>query len=58
MHFGNPGRHELDDTQELFYPAIAKAIADTGYDGYFAHEFIPTRDPIAGLTDAVRQCIV
>jgi len=55
---GNPGRHELDDTQELFYPAIAKAIADTGFDGYFAHEFIPTRDPIAGLTDAVRQCIV
>jgi len=55
---GNPGRNELDDTQELFYPAIAKAIADTGYDGYFAHEFIPTRDPIAGLTDAVRQCIV
>jgi hydroxypyruvate isomerase len=55
---GNPGRHELDDTQELFYPAIAKAIAETGFDGYFAHEFIPTRDPIAGLTDAVRQCIV
>ncbi|MGV3482934.1 MAG: hydroxypyruvate isomerase family protein [Planctomycetaceae bacterium] len=55
---GNPGRHELDDTQELYYPAIAKAIADTGFDGYFAHEFIPTRDPIAGLTAAVRQCIV
>lgn len=55
---GNPGRHELDDTQELFYPPIAKAIADTGFDGYLAHEFLPTRDPVAGLTDAVSQCIV
>lgn len=55
---GNPGRNELDDSQELFYPAIAKAIADTGFDGYFAHEFIAKRDPIAGLTDAVRQCTV
>jgi hydroxypyruvate isomerase len=55
---GNPGRHELNDQQELYYPAIAKAIAATGFDGYFAHEFIPAGDPIAGLTDAVRQCIV
>ncbi len=55
---GNPGRHELDDTQELFYPAIAKAIADTGFDGYFAHEFIPTRDPMASLAEAVAQCTV
>ena len=55
---GNPGRNELNDQQELYYPAIAKAIAATGFDGYFAHEFIPAGDPIAGLTDAVRQCIV
>ena len=55
---GNPGRHELDNTQELLYPPIAKAIADTGFDGYFAHEFLPTRDPIAGLKSAVQQCIV
>lgn len=55
---GNPGRHELDQDQELYYPAIAKAIADTGFEGYFAHEFIPKGDPIAGLTDAVSQCIV
>lgn len=55
---GNPGRHELDNNQELLYPPIAKAIADTGYDGYFAHEFLPVRDPIAGLRDAVAQCIV
>ncbi|MBB3205604.1 hydroxypyruvate isomerase [Rhodopirellula rubra] len=55
---GNPGRHELDDTQELFYPPIARAIADTGYDGYFAHEFIPAGDPMTGLQNAVAQCIV
>ena len=55
---GNPGRHELDDQQELFYPPIARAIAETGFDGFFAHEFIPKGDPVAGLTDAVRQCIV
>lgn len=55
---GNPGRHELDRNQELFYPPIAKAIAETGFDGFLAHEFIPTGDPIAGLTDAVSQCIV
>ena len=55
---GNPGRHELNDKQELFYPPIARAIAATGFDGYFAHEFIPVGDPIAGLTDAVKLCIV
>ncbi len=55
---GNPGRHELDATQELYYPPIAQAIAETGFDGYFAHEFIPAGDPLAGLTDAVRQCVV
>jgi hydroxypyruvate isomerase len=55
---GNPGRHELDDTQELFYPAIARAIAETGYTGYFAHEFIPANDPLTGLRNAVAQCVV
>ncbi len=55
---GNPGRHELNDQQELYYPPIAKAIADTGFDGYFAHEFIPAGDPITGLTDAVKLCMV
>lgn len=55
---GNPGRHELDASQELFYPPIAKAIADTGFDGYFAHEFIPVGDPIAGLADAIKICTV
>jgi hydroxypyruvate isomerase len=55
---GNPGRHELDETQELFYPAIARAIADAGFDGYLAHEFIPTADPLTGLREAVRSCTV
>ena len=55
---GNPGRHELDENQELLYPPIARAIADTGFSGYFAHEFIPVRDPMTGLRDAVKQCTV
>ncbi|MGD2176095.1 MAG: sugar phosphate isomerase/epimerase family protein, partial [Candidatus Brocadiaceae bacterium] len=42
---GVPGRHEIDDKQTLDYPAIMKAIAETGFDGYVAHEFIPERDP-------------
>ncbi len=53
---GNPGRHELDETQELYYPAIVRAIRDTGYEGYLCHEFIPQRDPIAALRAAFAQC--
>jgi len=55
---GVPGRHELDDTQELFYPAIARAIADTGFSGFVAHEFEPSGDPLAGLRQAVEVCTV
>jgi hydroxypyruvate isomerase len=56
---GVPGRHEIDDSQELNYHAIARAIADRGYAGYVAHEFIPTRaDPYASLADAFRICSV
>ncbi len=55
---GNPGRNELDARQELQYPAIVRAIADTGFDGWVAHEFIPTRDAEAGLREAVRLCDV
>ena len=55
---GVPGRHELDPTQELQWPAIVKAILDTGYMGYFAHEFIPTRDPMTSLREAVVLCDV
>lgn len=50
---GVPGRHEIDDTQELYYPAIFRAIRDTGFTGYVAHEFIPVRDPLASLREAV-----
>jgi hydroxypyruvate isomerase len=55
---GNPGRNELDDTQELNYKAIAKAVVDMGFDGYFAHEFIPKRDPLTSLGEAVEMCDV
>lgn len=55
---GNPGRNEIDETQELYYPAIMRAIADTGFKGYVAHEFIPKRDPVESLAYAVRICDV
>ncbi|MEZ5392752.1 MAG: TIM barrel protein [Bryobacterales bacterium] len=55
---GNPGRNEIDQSQELNYPAISKAIADLGFEGYFAHEFIPLRDPVTSLRQAVRICTV
>lgn len=59
---GVPGRHEIDDTQELFYPAIMKAISDTGYKGYVAQEFIPTgkttKEKLAALEKAVATCDV
>jgi len=50
---GVPGRHEIDDFQELNYRAIARAIAGTGFTGWFAHEFIPVREPLASLREAV-----
>jgi hydroxypyruvate isomerase len=55
---GNPGRNEIDETQELYYPAIMRAIVKTGYKGYVAHEFVPKRDPITSLANAVRICDV
>ena len=55
---GVPGRHELDDTQELNYKAIANAIAETGFTGFVAHEFVPTRDPLRSLREAVATCSV
>lgn len=54
---GVPGRHEIDDTQELYYPAIMRAIADTGFTGYVAQEFIPTNpDKLDALRKAVEIC--
>ncbi len=55
---GVPGRREIDDTQELFYPRICRAIADAGFTGYLGQEFIPSRDPMASLAEAVRICTV
>lgn len=56
---GVPGRNEIDDTQELFYPAIVKAILATGFKGYLAQEFIPKyQDNIKSLRDAVNICDV
>jgi len=59
---GVPGRNEIDETQELYYPAIMKAILATGYKGYVAQEFIPTakekKDKIAALGKAIRICDV
>jgi hydroxypyruvate isomerase len=68
QHFGHyhtggvPGRHEIDESQELYYPAIMKAIIAIGYKGYVAQEFIPTGketpDKIAALKNAVKICDV
>lgn len=55
---GNPGRGELDDTQEINYPPIMRALVDVGYAGYVGQEFIPTRDPMVGLREAVELCDV
>jgi len=55
---GVPGRHELDDTQELNWKAVCKAIVAMGYTGYVAHEFVPTRDPLTSLREAVALCDV
>ncbi len=56
---GVPGRNEIDETQELNYRRICEAIADTGFDGYLAHEFVPRqRDALASLRRAVEICTV
>lgn len=63
MYFGHyhtagvPGRHEIDDTQELNYPAIMRAIAKTGYEGYVAQEFISRSQDAAGKEKALRSAI-
>ena len=55
---GVPGRHELDDTQEVQWDGVMRAIAASGFKGYVAHEFIPTRDPFASLRAAAELCDV
>lgn len=55
---GVPGRHELDGTQEVQWDGVMRAIAETGFKGYVAHEFIPTGDPLVSLRKAVDLCDV
>jgi hydroxypyruvate isomerase len=55
---GNPGRGELDDRQEINYPPIMRALVEVGYKGYVGQEFIPTREPLRGLQEAVELCAV
>ena len=55
---GVPGRNEIDGTQEINYRPIMQAIVDTGYRGYVGQEFIPLRDKVTSLSDAVRICDV
>jgi hydroxypyruvate isomerase len=56
---GNPGRGELDDRQEINYPAVMRAILETGYTGFVAQEFIPTwNDPVRALRHAAKVCDV
>lgn len=55
---GNPGRHEIDDSQEINYPAICRLLAEKNYRGFIAQEFRPQRDPLASLAQAFRICNV
>lgn len=55
---GNPGRGELDENQEIQYAPVTRKLLDIGYRGYVGHEFIPTRNPVDGLRQAVRVCDV
>lgn len=55
---GNPGRNEIDGTQEINYPAVMNAILATGYNGFVGQEFIPVRDAMASLNEAVKICDV
>jgi len=55
---GVPGRHEIDDAQELNYPRIMRTLAELGYTGFVGQEFIPTRDPMVSLREAYTLCNV
>jgi hydroxypyruvate isomerase len=55
---GVPGRHELNDTQEVQWDCVMRGIVATGFDGYVAHEFLPTQDPYLSLRQAVDLCDV
>jgi hydroxypyruvate isomerase len=55
---GVPGRAELDENQEINYPAVMRTLLEIGYEGYVGQEFIPTKDPAVGLAQAVALCDV
>jgi hydroxypyruvate isomerase len=55
---GNPGRNNLDDTQEIHYPGVARAISNSDYDLYVGHEFVPSGDAIEALRQAFAACRV
>lgn len=55
---GNPGRNEIDETQEIYYPAVMRAILETGFNGFVAQEFIPKRDPLVSLKQGIHICDV
>jgi hydroxypyruvate isomerase len=55
---GVPGRHELGNTQEVNWAGVMRAIAAMKYTGYVAHEFVPARDPLPSLQEAVELCDV
>ncbi|WP_165222331.1 hydroxypyruvate isomerase family protein [Aquisphaera insulae] len=55
---GNPGRGELDQAQEIYFPPIMSTLLEIGYDGFVGQEFIPTRDPFQGLHEAISVCDV
>jgi hydroxypyruvate isomerase len=55
---GVPGRGELDDRQEINYTAVMHKLIEIGYDGFVGQEFVPTRDPMEGLREAVALCDV
>jgi len=55
---GVPGRHDLDDSQELNYPAIMRALKETGYAGFVGQEFLPKGDVAEALAAAYRLCDV
>ena len=55
---GVPGRNEIDETQELYYPAIMKTLVEVGYAGYVGQEFVPKRDPLTSMAEAFKICDV
>jgi hydroxypyruvate isomerase len=52
-----PGRKEIDNTQEIYYPAVVKAIIDSGYKGYLGQEFVPTPKDKEGMLASLKRCI-